>query len=165
MEASQDRAGEPAAEQATPGPMPHRSIAQAGTPEPDSVGERMDFAAKDFAAEDFAVAAGSAGGPALAGRGGRAPAPHHPRLRAAGDLLLALAVTALPLLLLADPYEALLVALVLGSIGIVWFVARRERDMARRSAEDQWREAALDGRGVSLAAWHAGASPAPRAKH
>ncbi len=95
------------------------------------------------------------GAPATA----RADRPQHLRLRACADLLVALGVTSLPLFVLAEPYEALLVALVIGSVAIVWFVARRERDMARRSESTSWRAEALEGRGVSLAAWHAGASP------
>jgi hypothetical protein len=80
------------------------------------------------------------------------------RVRALADSVLVMLLVAGTMLLVPDPHEALLAALVVAATGIIWFLARRERDMARRAAAGRWRADALNGRGVSLAEWHAGAA-------
>jgi len=111
-----------------------------------------------------------AAGGSVATPAGPAPAPAEQaacatrmpmRLRAALDVLVVLAATSLPLSLVPDPYEALLLALVIASVAIVWFVARRERDLARHAAVGRWRADAVKGRGIPLADWHAGAPLPP----
>lgn len=79
------------------------------------------------------------------------------KVRATLDLLLVMAAVGMALVLVPDPYEALLLALALGSGGLVWFVGRRERDMSRRARSRDWQGEAIAGRGISLADWHRGA--------
>jgi hypothetical protein len=78
------------------------------------------------------------------------------KVRASLDLLLVLAAAGAAIAWVPDPYEALLLALAVGSAGLVWFVGRRERDMARQAKGQDWRQEAVAGRGISLADWHRG---------
>jgi hypothetical protein len=90
----------------------------------------------------------------------RSPSTSPPRLKllAALDLILVAALVVAALALVPDPYEALLLSLALGSGGLIWFVGRRERDMARHARHGALRPDALAGRGVTLAEWHNGAT-------
>lgn len=55
-------------------------------------------------------------------------------------------------------HEALLITLLASSAGILVFLHRRGRDLARLSRADDWRAQALEGRGLSLGQWRAGQS-------
>lgn len=127
-------------------------------PAPDELGKEpgMPPSAGRCASEP-APSAGARHAPPAGWQGAHPPL----RIRAFVDLALVIALSGLPVAMIADPHEAILVALVVAAVGIVWFVARREADMARRAAADRWRIEAVEGRGVSLAEWHSGAALAP----
>lgn len=78
------------------------------------------------------------------------------RVRAAVDAaLLALAV-GLAALFGESAHEALLLALLASSAGILIFLLRRGRDLGALARADRWRADAVEGRGLGIAAWRAG---------
>jgi hypothetical protein len=78
------------------------------------------------------------------------------RVRAAADtVVLALAVT-LAALFGESAHEALLLALLASSAGILIFLLRRGRDLGALARADRWRADAVEGRGLGIAAWRAG---------
>lgn len=79
------------------------------------------------------------------------------RLRAYLDGALVLLVTAGAALLAPAVHEALLAASAALSLGVLWYVIRRDRDLVRLAAESRWRDAALAGRGMQLSEWKQGA--------
>ncbi len=83
------------------------------------------------------------------------------RLKAAAEGLLLFASIAIAFLLASDLKQALLYVLVTAGIGLPLFVARRGADFRRLARADDWRRQALEGRGITLAAWHGGASLPP----
>ena len=83
------------------------------------------------------------------------------RLRARLDAA-AVAVATAGAAALGDTAEmAMMAALAALSLGILAYVIRRDRDFSRFAAHERWRERALDGKGVSLSDWKAGATPQP----
>lgn len=76
--------------------------------------------------------------------------------KAAAEGLLLIAAIMLALLLASSLQQALLHMLAVALIGVPLFLARRNRDLRQLVRADQWRADALDGRGISLAAWHSG---------
>lgn len=47
------------------------------------------------------------------------------------------------------------------SLGVLAFVIRRDRDLTRHARRGRWREQAVAGKGVSIAAWRDGARLVP----
>ncbi len=78
------------------------------------------------------------------------------RLRAAVDAALLMAAVALAALLGDSAHEALLLALLASSAGILLFLLRRGRDLSALARADRWRADAVEGRGLDMAAWRAG---------
>jgi len=83
------------------------------------------------------------------------------RGRAILDAILILLATGGVSLLAADSYQRLLLGLVVLSFGILLFVIRRSRDVARLIDAGRWRDEALAGQGLTLAQWHSGV-PLPK---
>jgi len=78
------------------------------------------------------------------------------RMRAVRDGGLVMLCTLGASLLATHSHDRLMAGLVVLSIGILLFMIRRSRDIARLVAASRWRDESLVGRGVSLAEWHAG---------
>lgn len=78
------------------------------------------------------------------------------RRRAGIDACLILLATAGASLLAVETADRLLGGLAVLSVGILLFVIRRGHDIAHLVEAGRWREAALAGRGISIAQWHAG---------
>lgn len=76
--------------------------------------------------------------------------------RAFTDILLLIALVLGASLLGRTPHEALLLTMLASIAGILLFLHRRGRDLGQLSRADQWRDEALEGRGISLAQWRAG---------
>ncbi|WP_448584989.1 hypothetical protein [Thermaurantiacus sp.] len=83
------------------------------------------------------------------------------RRRAIAEALILCAGVVLVPALVADPLDALLAALAAAGAAIVIFLARRSNDLATYAREARARNRALEGHGVPLAAWHAGAPLGP----
>ena len=79
------------------------------------------------------------------------------RRKALAEGVLLLAAIAAAFLLLPGLKLALLGTLAIGGLGLALFLARRGRDLRQLASADDWRAQALEGRGLSLAEWHAGA--------
>jgi len=83
------------------------------------------------------------------------------RVRARLDMFVVGAATAGAALAGRSPHEALMAASAALSLGILFYVVRRDRDMSAIAGQDRWRDEALEGRGLSLKEWQAGADLAP----
>jgi hypothetical protein len=83
------------------------------------------------------------------------------RLRARLDMFLVGAATAGAALGGSDAHEALMAASAALSLGILFYVVRRDRDVSALAGQGRWRDEALQGRGLSLKDWQAGAELAP----
>jgi hypothetical protein len=57
----------------------------------------------------------------------------------------------------ATSHEALLGGTAALALGILFYVVRRDRDLVDLAARARWRERAVEGRGVPVSAWRAGA--------
>lgn len=77
--------------------------------------------------------------------------------RARLDLLWLMLAVGLALLVASGPLERLALPMATLGVGGIWYLMRRVRDIAALEQAGRWRDAALDGRGVSLADWHRGA--------
>lgn len=93
----------------------------------------------------------------------RRPTPVRRRmqLRAAADAVLALLLVAASTLLSPDPYTQLRLAIVAAAFAIMAFLIRRNQDLAAIRADHRSRDAEFEGRGISIAQWHAGRPLAP----
>lgn len=83
------------------------------------------------------------------------------RLWARLDMLMIAGVTAVVAWLGDSAHEALMSASLVLSLGILFYVIRRDRDLTRLAGAGRWREEALEGRGVSLEDWREGAELEP----
>jgi hypothetical protein len=83
------------------------------------------------------------------------------RNRALLDIVLIGAATGSAAHLAEGAHEALLAASLALSIGILVYVIRRDRDLTALAGVGRWREAALDGRGLTLEEWQGGTDLAP----
>lgn len=84
------------------------------------------------------------------------------RRKAILDSFLLLASIASAFVLAPGLKQALLATAVVATLGVALFIARRSADLRLLARADDWRTRALDGRGISLAAWHSGAALPPR---
>jgi hypothetical protein len=76
--------------------------------------------------------------------------------------LVAVALASVGAALLADSALAALEAGAIAlSLGVLAFVIRRDRDLTRHARRGRWRERAVAGKGLSMAAWRGGAQLAP----
>lgn len=64
-------------------------------------------------------------------------------------------------LLSSDPHTQLRLTIVAAGFALLAFMIRRSQDMADIRADLRARDAALAGRGISIADWHAGAPLPP----
>jgi hypothetical protein len=83
------------------------------------------------------------------------------RRRAATDAVLVLLASTLAALPVANPHDSLLVATAAVSLGLFWFVVRRNNYVAALAREDMRRREALTGRGLRIADWHRGVALSP----
>lgn len=83
------------------------------------------------------------------------------RLRAKVDIVLIAASTGLAAVLAEGTHEALLAASLVLSLGILFYVIRRDRDLTALAGFGRWREDAVAGRGLSIEAWQSGAELEP----
>lgn len=83
------------------------------------------------------------------------------RNRAWLDVVLIGAATGAAAHLAEGTHEALLAASLALSIGILVYVIRRDRDLSVLAGVGRWRDAALEGQGISLQEWKDGAALAP----
>lgn len=83
------------------------------------------------------------------------------RLRARLDIVLVGAATAGAAFAGSNPHEALMAASAVLSLGILFYVFRRDRDVSALAGQDRWRDEAVEGRGLSLTDWQAGAELPP----
>lgn len=86
------------------------------------------------------------------------------RMRARLDAILIVLLTVAAAYLGHTPGESMIGATAALSLGILFYVIRRDRDLSRFARHERWRDRALEGKGVSLAQWKAGAplEPWPR---
>ncbi len=79
------------------------------------------------------------------------------RRRAVVDGAVMLLVSGLVCSFATSELELLMLGMACLSVGILLYVMRRSRDLVTLARQDRWREQAVQGRGVSLSAWHGGA--------
>ena len=83
------------------------------------------------------------------------------RIRARLDMLIVGSLTAGVAWLADTAHEALMSASLVLSLGILFYVIRRDRDLTRLAGAGRWREEAIEGRGLSLEDWREGAELEP----
>lgn len=83
------------------------------------------------------------------------------RLRARLDMLAVGALTGVAAWFADGAHDALMSASLVLSLGILFYVIRRDRDFTRLAGVGRWREEALEGRGLSLEDWRSGAELEP----
>jgi hypothetical protein len=83
------------------------------------------------------------------------------RLRAKLDIAAVGLLTAGAAWLADGTHDALMSASLVLSLGILFYVIRRDRDLTRLAGVSRWREEALEGRGLTLEDWRSGAELEP----
>lgn len=78
------------------------------------------------------------------------------RRKAALESLLLLAVAAGALYFTPGLKLALILTLAVVALGLPLFILRRGQDLRQLTESANWRQKALEGRGISLADWHKG---------
>ncbi len=81
--------------------------------------------------------------------------------RAKLDIVLIALGTGLAAMLCDGTHEALMAGSMALSLGILFYVVRRDRDLTALAGQGRWREEALEGRGLPLEAWRNGATLDP----
>jgi hypothetical protein len=87
----------------------------------------------------------------------RAALARQVRRRAQADMALLAGLTGGAALLGATTHEAILAGTAALSLGLLGYVVRRDRDLVALARAARWRESAVEGRGLPLSAWRAGA--------
>jgi hypothetical protein len=83
------------------------------------------------------------------------------RWRAKLDMVLIALGTGFATMIGKSSHEALMAGSLALSLGILAYVIRRDRDLTALAGEGRWRDAALEGQGLPIPAWRAGASLDP----
>jgi hypothetical protein len=83
------------------------------------------------------------------------------RVRAKLDILAVGTLTGVAALLADGAHDALMSASLVLSLGILFYVIRRDRDLTRLAGVGRWREDAVEGQGLTLEDWRRGADLEP----
>ncbi len=83
------------------------------------------------------------------------------RMRARLDGLAVVAVSIGAAFAGGNAHQALMAGSAALSLGILFYVIRRDRDLTRLAGQVRWREEAVKGRGLSMQDWHDGAELEP----
>ena len=83
------------------------------------------------------------------------------RRRARIDICLVAVATGLAALTGNGTHESLMGASLALSLGILFYVIRRDRDLTALAGQERWRDEALEGRGIPIEAWRSGARGRP----
>jgi hypothetical protein len=83
------------------------------------------------------------------------------RRRAVLDAMMALLLLPMATLLSTDPYTQIRLLIVASGFAVLAFMIRRAQDFEAIRADLQARDSRMDGRGISIGAWHAGQPLAP----
>lgn len=78
------------------------------------------------------------------------------RRRARLDAILVMLATVAAAYLGHTTGESMMGATAALSLGVLFYVIRRDRDLSRFARHERWRDLALEGKGVTLAQWKAG---------